>query len=82
MLADEKSNIKLAKVDATIETELAEQHDVKGFPTLKFFIKENAVDYSGLYFFLFCYEPFVKPLQCNYSLYMNLGEWKHTNSET
>ncbi|CAH0390704.1 unnamed protein product [Bemisia tabaci] len=47
VLADEKSNIKLAKVDATIETELAEQHDVKGFPTLKFFIKENAVDYSG-----------------------------------
>ncbi|XP_013790737.1 protein disulfide-isomerase-like isoform X1 [Limulus polyphemus] len=46
-LADEKSDIKLAKVDATEETELAEKHGVRGYPTLKFFRDSEPVDYSG-----------------------------------
>ncbi|KRT78154.1 Thioredoxin, partial [Oryctes borbonicus] len=36
-LAEKESSIKLAKVDATEEQDLAEQHGVKGYPTLKFF---------------------------------------------
>ncbi|KZC09484.1 Protein disulfide-isomerase [Dufourea novaeangliae] len=41
------SPVKLAKVDATVETELAEKHDVKGYPTLKFYRKGNAIGYNG-----------------------------------
>ncbi|KAI4493164.1 hypothetical protein M0802_009581 [Mischocyttarus mexicanus] len=36
-LADSGSKIKLAKVDAIEETELAEKHGVRGYPTLKFY---------------------------------------------
>jgi protein disulfide-isomerase A1 len=39
--------VKLAKVDATIETELAEEYEVKGYPTLKFYRKGTHIDYSG-----------------------------------
>lgn len=39
--------MKLAKVDATIETELAEQHKVRGYPTIKFFKKGVMIEYSG-----------------------------------
>jgi len=46
-LADKNSEIKLAKVDATEETELAEEHGVRGYPTLKFFRQGTPVDYSG-----------------------------------
>jgi len=46
-LKELKSDIKLAKVDATIETKLAEKYGVQGFPTIKFFKKGNAVDYQG-----------------------------------
>ncbi|CAH1400203.1 unnamed protein product [Nezara viridula] len=46
-LKDLGSPIKLAKVDATEETELAEKHGVRGYPTLKFFKKGSPVDYSG-----------------------------------
>lgn len=49
-LKELKSDIKLAKVDATIETKLAEKYGVQGFPTIKFFKKGNAVDYQGMYF--------------------------------
>lgn len=47
LLEESNSKIKLAKVDATIETDLAEQHNVRGYPTLKFFKKGFSVDYSG-----------------------------------
>lgn len=46
-LEDQKSDIKLAKVDATEESELAEQHGVRGYPTLKFFRRGTPVDYNG-----------------------------------
>ncbi|XP_018571513.1 protein disulfide-isomerase [Anoplophora glabripennis] len=46
-LAEQNSSIKLAKVDATEEQELAEQHGVRGYPTLKFFKNGNPIDYNG-----------------------------------
>jgi protein disulfide-isomerase A1 len=46
-LAD--SHIKLAKVDATLDSAkpLAEQFEVRGFPTIKFFRNMKASDYQG-----------------------------------
>lgn len=46
-LAEKESAIKLAKVDATEESELAEKQGVRGYPTLKFFRKGTAMDYNG-----------------------------------
>jgi len=46
-LKEMKSDIKLAKVDATIESKLAEKYEVQGFPTLKFFKKGNMMEYGG-----------------------------------
>lgn len=47
LLADSGSDIKLAKVNAIIETELAEKHNLNGYPTLKFYRNGSAIDYTG-----------------------------------
>lgn len=47
ILAEKESAIKLAKVDATEESELAEEYQVRGYPTLKFFRSGSAIDYNG-----------------------------------
>ncbi len=39
--------IPLAKIDCTKEEETANKFDVKGFPTIKFFINGTAIDYDG-----------------------------------
>lgn len=37
----------LAKIDATEQSELAEKHEIRGYPTIKFFRNGKAVEYSG-----------------------------------
>ncbi|XP_074593016.1 protein disulfide isomerase isoform X1 [Brevipalpus obovatus] len=46
-LSEDKSNIVLAKVDATEETDLAEKHEVRGYPTIKFFRNGVMSEYNG-----------------------------------
>ncbi|CAL8092414.1 unnamed protein product [Orchesella dallaii] len=46
-LEELNSAIKLGKVDATEEGELAEENGVKGYPTLKFYRNGKQMDYSG-----------------------------------
>jgi len=46
-LKEEGSEIKLAKVDATIEKELRDKAGVRGFPTMKFYKNGNAMEYGG-----------------------------------
>lgn len=50
-LNEEKSEILLAKVDATAETDLAEQHGIRGYPTIKFFREGKAMEYNGKFKF-------------------------------
>jgi protein disulfide-isomerase A1 len=47
ILADSGSEIKLGSVDATLEQELAQKFDVKGYPTIKFFSDGTTFEYTG-----------------------------------
>ena len=44
---DQEDGIPIAKVDATVQKELAEKYQVQGFPTLKYFVDGEPIDYSG-----------------------------------
>jgi protein disulfide-isomerase A1 len=46
-LVEEGSELKLGKVDATVETKLATRFSVRGYPTIKFFRSGNPIDYSA-----------------------------------
>lgn len=39
--------IRIAKVDATENTDLAGKYGVKGYPSLKYFVEKNPTDYTG-----------------------------------
>ena len=47
LLAEQNSLIKLAKIDATVESNLAQEYEVRGYPTIKFFKKGVPKDYNG-----------------------------------
>ncbi|KAG5675933.1 hypothetical protein PVAND_005790 [Polypedilum vanderplanki] len=47
ILAEKESNVKLGKVDATEESDLAEEFQVRGYPTLKFFRNGSPIEYNG-----------------------------------
>jgi protein disulfide-isomerase A1 len=46
-LKESNSEVRLAKVDATIESSLAEKFKIRGYPTIKFFISGEPVEYGG-----------------------------------
>ncbi|XP_064642319.1 protein disulfide-isomerase-like, partial [Lineus longissimus] len=47
ILKESGSKIKLAKVDAAVQSQLAQQYKVQGYPTIRFFRSGNDIEYSG-----------------------------------
>merc|ERR1712165_79044 len=47
LLTEKGSSIMLGKVDATEQKKIAETHEVRGYPTLKFFKNGKAMEYGG-----------------------------------
>lgn len=47
LLAEEEIKVPLVKVDATVETKLASDHGVNGYPTLKWFVGGKPNEYDG-----------------------------------
>jgi protein disulfide-isomerase A1 len=43
----QENGVAIAKVDATVESEIGSKYGVQGFPTLKLFMNGEPVDYSG-----------------------------------
>lgn len=43
----EGSEIRLAKVDATVESQIAQDHEVQGYPTIFFFKEGKKIKYNG-----------------------------------
>ena len=41
------SEVKLGKVDATEQADLAQEYDVRGYPTIKFFKNQKPLEYTG-----------------------------------
>lgn len=43
----EGSEVRLGKVDATVQSELGERFKIRGYPTIKFFIDGTPIEYAG-----------------------------------
>lgn len=46
-MKEEGSDVKLGKVDATVESSLGEKFGIRGYPTIKFFKSGKDSEYGG-----------------------------------
>jgi protein disulfide-isomerase A1 len=47
ILKEENSNVRLAKIDATENVDLASRFEVRGYPTIKFYKNGEYIEYNG-----------------------------------